>query len=69
MARISVVLPAPLGPSTPMNSPGPIAKLDVGEHARPPMLDGGVVELDDVHEDGPASAFSVSSSSPSIQSW
>ena len=51
-----------------MNSPAPMAKLTsvrtCGRRAY-----GGVVELDDVHEFGPASAFSVSSSSPSIHSW
>ena len=52
-----------------MNSPASMAKLDVGEHRAAADLDGGVVELDDVHDDGPASAFSVSLSSPSIQSW
>ena len=35
-ARISVVLPAPLGPSTPMNSPRSMARLTSDSTARPP---------------------------------
>ena len=68
MARISVVLPAPLGPSTPMNSPGAMAKLTSDRTLRPPIPMVALVEFDDIHEDGPASAFSVSLSSLSIQS-
>jgi len=37
MARISVVLPAPLGPSTPMNSPALIEKLASASTVRPPI--------------------------------
>ena len=36
IARISVVLPAPFGPSTPMNSPGSMSKLTSDSTARPP---------------------------------
>jgi hypothetical protein len=35
-ARISVVLPAPFGPSTPTNSPGSIEKLTSRRIVRPP---------------------------------
>ena len=37
IARINVVLPAPLGPSTPMNSPASIAKLTSASTVRLPM--------------------------------
>ena len=69
MARINVVLPAPFGPSTPMNSPRSMAKLASARTLRAAERDRRVVEFDDVHEVGPASAFSVASSSLSIQSW
>ncbi len=68
--RINVVLPEPLGPSTPMNSPGSMAKLTSPEDRAAADLKRGVVEFDDwVHEFGPVSALSRASSSPSIQSW
>ena len=47
MARISVVLPAPFGPSTPMNSPRLMAKTDVGKHVAAADRERHMVELDD----------------------
>ena len=74
MARISVVLPDPLGPSTPMNSPLVDGEADAAEDRPPAEGDGHIPELDGLvrvalcsHEPGPASALPVASSWPPIQ--
>ena len=41
----------------------------IGQNAMAGNPDGCAVELNDIHEDGPANAFSVSLSCVSIQSW
>ena len=58
-----------VGPEHADEFAGPDGKAGVGEHRATADPDGCVVEFDDTHEDGPASAFSASPSSPSIQSW
>ncbi len=50
MARISVVLPAPFGPSTPMNSPGADGEAYVRQNTVAANPDGGAIELDNIHE-------------------
>ena len=48
-ARISVVLPAPFGPSTPTNSPPAMSRLTPARMARPPSARAHVAEFDRVH--------------------
>ena len=84
ITRSSVVLPAPLGPISPVNSPAWTVKLTSSRICRPAKRDADLVDVQDLGRGGGAgvvghhsfwveillaTAFSMAFTSASIQDW